>query len=96
MARNHHFHVDQGKHSITVNVGPGRTGGIELLVNGKVIQYRREHGKGTTVLAGELPDEPVRSFLVRVHQSHLVRIKPGCTLELDGVELPMPERYTAF
>ncbi|MGW1887499.1 hypothetical protein [Streptomyces sp. NPDC002133] len=96
MSRNHHFHLDQGSHSITVNVGPGRHGGIELLVDGKVIAYRREHGTGTTVLSGELPDEPVRSFLVRVHQPHLVRVKPGCTVELDGVELPMPERYAAF
>ncbi|MCZ7461887.1 hypothetical protein [Streptomyces sp. WMMC940] len=96
MSRNHHFHLDRGDHSITVNVGPGRTGGIELLVDGKVIAYRREHGTGTTVLNGLLPDDPAREFVVRVHQPHLVRMKPGCTLELDGMELPMPERYTAF
>ncbi|WKX71377.1 hypothetical protein [Streptomyces sp. XD-27] len=92
MPRSHHFHLDHGDHSITVNVGPGRTGAVELLVNGKVIAYQREHDVGTTVLAGELPEDPVHPFRVLLHQPRLVPSGPRCALELDGVETPMPER----
>ncbi|GAA3373499.1 hypothetical protein GCM10020367_33650 [Streptomyces sannanensis] len=92
MARSHHFHLDQGDHSITVNVGPGTTGEIELLVNGKVVAYQREHAAGTSVLTGELPEEPARPFRIRVRQPHLGPSKPRCTLELDGVERPIPEQ----
>ncbi|MFF2406327.1 hypothetical protein [Streptomyces sp. NPDC058092] len=58
MGRSHHFHLDQGDHSITVNVGPGRHGEIELLVNGKVVACRKQHAPGTSLLTGELPEEP--------------------------------------
>ncbi|MBA4864269.1 hypothetical protein H1V43_23515 [Streptomyces sp. PSKA54] len=92
MGRIHHFHSDQGDHSITVNVGPGRHGEIELLVDGKVVTHDNDHGPGTSVLNGELPEEPARRFRVRVREPHLVPSKPRCTLELDGVEHPMPER----
>ncbi|MCB5907741.1 hypothetical protein [Streptomyces pinistramenti] len=93
MGRSHHFHLDEGGHSITVNVGRGRDGEIELLVNGKVIAYREEHGPGMNVLTGELPGDPVRPFRVRVREPRLVPTGPRCTLELDGgAEQPMPER----
>ncbi|GGU49688.1 hypothetical protein GCM10010211_12350 [Streptomyces albospinus] len=92
MGRSHHFHLDQGGHSITVNVGPGRDSEIELLVNGKVIAYQKEHGPGMNLLTGELPDDPARLFRVRIREPRLVPTAPRCTLELDGVEHPMPER----
>ncbi|MEV7521122.1 hypothetical protein [Streptomyces sp. NPDC091371] len=94
MSRSHHFHVDHGDHSITVNVGPGRTGEIELLVDGKVIAYRKEHEPGTTVLEGVLPEEPSHPFRIMVRQPHLVPTGPRCIWELDGVESVMPERYS--
>ncbi|MFI0217258.1 hypothetical protein [Streptomyces lydicus] len=92
MGHSHHFHLDQGGHSITVNVGPGRDGEIELLVNGKVVAYQKEHSPGMNVLTGELPDQPAHPFRVLLRQPHLVPSMPRCTLELDGVEQPMPER----
>ncbi|WP_411143389.1 hypothetical protein [Streptomyces sp. x-80] len=90
--RSHHFHLDLGDHSITVNIGPGSDGEIELLVNGKVVAYQKEHGPGVTLLTGELPDEPARPFRVRVREPHLIPSGPRSTLELDGTEWPMPER----
>ncbi|MEV0373806.1 hypothetical protein AB0I10_29060 [Streptomyces sp. NPDC050636] len=92
MGHSHHFHVDRGDHSITVNIGPGRDGEIELLVDGKVVAYQKEHGRGMSTLAAELPGEPARPLLVRVREPHLVPTRPRCTLEMDGVEQPMPER----
>ncbi|ARF56256.1 MULTISPECIES: hypothetical protein [Streptomyces] len=92
MSRSHHFHMDQLGHSITVNVGPCRDGEIELLVNGKVVAYRKEHSRGMNVLCGELPGEPSHPFRVLVREPHLVPSTPRCTLELDGIEQPMPER----
>ncbi|TJZ42205.1 hypothetical protein FCH28_34875 [Streptomyces piniterrae] len=92
MGHSHHFHLDRGDHSITVHVGPGRDGEIELLVDGKVVAYRKAHGRGMTVLRAELPEDPARPLRVRVREPHLVPSRPHCTLELDGVEVPMPER----
>jgi len=92
MGHSHHFHLDQGDHSITVNVGPGRHGEIEVLVDGKVVAAQKEHGRGTSLLTAELPEEPVRPIRVRIREPHLVPSRPPrCTLELDGVEQPMPE-----
>uniref|UniRef100_A0AAU2JIW4 Uncharacterized protein n=1 Tax=Streptomyces sp. NBC_00049 TaxID=2903617 RepID=A0AAU2JIW4_9ACTN len=92
MSRSHHFHVDHGDHSITVNVGAGRTGEIELLVDGKVVAYRKGHDAGTTVLVGALPEEPARPFRIMVRQPHLVPSGPRCAWEMDGVEHVMSER----
>ncbi|GGT38609.1 hypothetical protein [Streptomyces purpureus] len=92
MARTRHFHLDQGGHSVTVNVGPGRSGEIELLVNGKVIGYVGHHDTGTTVLTGELPEDPPRLFHVRVRQPRLAPLRAACVFEMDGVERPMSER----
>lgn len=92
MARSHHFHVDLGDHSVTVNVGSGRGGEVELLVNGKVVGYIRERRGGLNVLTGELPDEPVRPFRVLVRQPRLLPSPVRCTLELDGVQRPLPQR----
>lgn len=92
MGHSHHFHVDRGDHSITVNVGPGRDGEIELLVDGKVVAYQKQHGRGMTTLAAELPEEPPHPFRVWVREPHLVPSRPRVTLELDGSEQPMPER----
>lgn len=77
-----------------MNVGPGRNGEIELLVNGKVVACQPEHGPGTSLLTGELPEEPTHPFRVRIREPHLAPSKPRCTLELDDVEQPMPESPT--
>ncbi|MEV6398674.1 hypothetical protein AB0M39_28505 [Streptomyces sp. NPDC051907] len=92
MGRSHHFHLDQDSHSITVNVGPGRSGEVEVLLDGEVIAYQASHDAGTTLLSGQLPEKPVRPFVVRVRQAHFAPLPPRCTLELDGVEHLMPER----
>ncbi|MGP4000619.1 hypothetical protein [Streptomyces sp. 8N706] len=92
MGRSHHFRLDHAGHSITVNVGPGRTSRIELLVDGKEVFLQRGHGTGTSVLNGELPGEPPVPFRVLVHQPRLGALIPRCTLELNGVEQPIPER----
>ncbi|MFF3763882.1 hypothetical protein ACFYYR_07305 [Streptomyces sp. NPDC001922] len=92
MGRSHHFHLDHHGHSITVNVRPGRTSRLELLVDGKEVFRQRVQGTGTSVLTGELPGDPPVPFRVLVHQPRLGALIPRCSLEVDGVEQPMPER----
>lgn len=89
------FHIDLEGHSITVNLGPGRSGSVELLVDGKVVGYVRERTERTTVVEGELADEPVRPFTVRIQQPALgLGRPPRCSVLIEGTELPMPQRRT--
>ncbi|GGZ81675.1 hypothetical protein AB0P12_32695 [Streptomyces subrutilus] len=92
MNRSHHFRVDHGAHSIAVNVGPGSAGEIELLVDGEVVAYAKEHAAGTTVLTGTLPSDPGRPFRVMVRQAHIVPSALWCSWEVDGTEQHMPDR----
>ncbi|MFG3495873.1 hypothetical protein [Streptomyces sp. NPDC047928] len=89
-----HYHLDVSGHSITVNLAPGRHGAVELLVDGKVIGYLAERRGGTATVAGELADEPVRPFVVRLRGPRLGVGRPRVTLDLDGGERPMPRRRT--
>jgi hypothetical protein len=92
MTNRHYFHVDHTGHSITVSVRTGHTPEVELLVDGKPVGYRHQHGSDATVLAGELASDPVQPFEVRIsHMRHGTR-ELSCALALDGRELPMPER----
>ncbi|MBC3840808.1 hypothetical protein GXW82_12525 [Streptacidiphilus sp. 4-A2] len=92
MTRQHHFHLDQAGHSITVDVRPGHAREIDMLVDGKEVGSRRERAADAATLTGELPGEPPQPFTVRVehlrHHTHAL----ACMLLLDGQEIPMPER----
>ncbi|OII63353.1 MULTISPECIES: hypothetical protein [unclassified Streptomyces] len=88
------FHTDIDGHSITVSLGAGRSGSAELLVDGKVIGYVRERTSRTTLLDGELAEDPVRPFTVHVRQPALGLGAPECTVEIGGERVPMPERRT--
>ncbi|WP_236242624.1 hypothetical protein [Streptomyces sp. CC228A] len=90
------FHIDIGDHSVTVNLGHGRSGSAELLVDGKVIGYVRERAGRTTSVEGELAEDPVRPFTVRIRQPALGLGAPECTLEIGGDRVPMPERRTPW
>lgn len=92
MSRSHHFHTDHDGHSITVNVSSAGPRELELLVDGKEVVHRTPRGTGTTVMAAELPDDPPHPFRVAVHQSRFGSTVPRCSLMLDGVAEPMPER----
>jgi hypothetical protein len=95
MCRHHYFHTDHGGHSITVNVRSGLAREVELLVDGKEVVHRNPQGTGTTVVAAELPDDPPHPFRVAVRQPRFGSAVPRCSLMLDGVEQPMPERAGA-
>lgn len=86
------FHIDIGDHSVTVNLGPGRGGSAELLVDGKVTGYVRERASRTTLIEGELAGDPVRPFTLRIRQPALGLGAPECTVLIDGEELRMPQR----
>ncbi|WP_327274307.1 hypothetical protein OG609_21585 [Streptomyces sp. NBC_01224] len=83
MGHSHHLHLDQGDHSITVNVGPGRNGEIELLVHGKVVACQKQHDPGTSLLTADLPEEPARPFRVRVRRL----AREACGGKLPGSDL---------
>ena len=92
MTSHYRFHLDQTGHSITVDIRRGHAREVELLVDGKEVDSRRERASDSAMLSGELPEDPPQPFAVRVdHLRHRTRI-PACTLLLDGRELPMPER----
>ncbi|QMU77702.1 hypothetical protein GXW83_20415 [Streptacidiphilus sp. PB12-B1b] len=95
MSHRHYFHLDHAGHSITVGVRSGHTPEVELLVDGKPVGYRHRHGTEATVLTGELASDPAQPFEVRVSRLRHGARAPVCTLELDGRELPMPERPLA-
>ncbi len=92
MSRQHYFHTDHGGHSITVSVHSGAPRELELLVDGKEVGHRSPFDSGTTVMNSELPDDPPHPFSVAVHQPRFGSRVPRCSLMLDGVEEPMPER----
>ena len=92
MSGEHHFHFDQGGHSITVDVRSGHAREVELLVDGKEVGVRRQRAADAVTLPGELPEDPPHPFAVRVeHLRHRSR-PPACTLLLDKQEIPMVER----
>ena len=92
MSGEHHFHVDQGGHSITVDVHSGHAREVELLVDGKEVGVRRERASDAGTMPGELPEDPPQPFAVRVeHLRHRSR-SPACTLLFDKREIPMTER----
>jgi len=96
MGRRHYFHTDHGGHSITVQVAGGVSRGrMELLVDGKEVRRESPQCAGTTLLAGELPDDPPHPFRVAVHRPRFGSRVPRCSLMLDGVEEPMAERTRA-
>ncbi len=88
------FHIDIGDHSVTVNLGHGRSGSAELLVDGKVIGYVRERAAhhlrrgrvgGGSRTAVHRSDPAARALGLGA---------PECTLEIGGDRVPMPERRT--
>ncbi|MDI5962612.1 hypothetical protein POF50_007770 [Streptomyces sp. SL13] len=95
MGRHHQFHADHGGHSITVTVRSGVSREVDLLVDGKEVVHLAPRGAGTTLVAGELPDDPPLPFRVTVHQPRFGSGLPQCTLLLGGVETPLPERAVA-
>ncbi|MDF3289550.1 hypothetical protein [Streptomyces silvisoli] len=95
MGRPFHFHIDHAGHSITVTVRSGLTSEIELLVDGKEVFRQRVHGSGTSLLSGELPEDPPLPFRIHVHQARFGSAIPRVTLEVDGEEVPIPERAIA-
>ena len=86
------FHLDHAGHSITVDVRGAHTVDVDLLVDGKEVGVRREHGAGTVLLSSELPADPVLPFAVRVDHGRRGARHAECVLVVDGRELPMPER----
>ena len=86
------FHLDHAGHSITVELAGRLTREVDLLVDGKEVGLRREHGAESVLLAGDLPDDPPLPFTVRVdHTQHGIR-NAECVLVIEGREIPMPER----
>ncbi|MFE9396324.1 hypothetical protein [Streptomyces flavidovirens] len=87
MARGHRFHLDQDGHSISVQVGRP-SDGIEVLVDGKVVAYRRGRPKGVTVLTAELPEEPPRPLRIVVED---MGGELFCAMEASGSRFLMPQ-----
>ncbi|MER7721853.1 hypothetical protein ABTX99_33850 [Streptomyces flaveolus] len=91
MPRTHHFHIDVGSHSITVQTRRAAPE-AELLVDGKVVGYQRtQHRKDTLTLAAELPDDPPRPFEVTLHTGRTAERSATCMLEIAGRRHPMAE-----
>ncbi|MEV1084095.1 hypothetical protein AB0I98_38800 [Streptomyces sp. NPDC050211] len=89
MARSHRFHLDQGGHSVTVQTG-AVPGGVELLVDGKVVAVRRRHRKDVTVLAADLPGDPPQPFTIRLGRSEETGDVPVCVMETHGSRVSVP------
>lgn len=89
MARSHRFHLDRGGHSVTVQTGMA-PGGVELLVDGKVVASRRGHRRDAMVLAAELPGAPSQPFTVHVDRSKQAGDVPVCVMEINGNRVPIP------
>ncbi|MGW2251649.1 hypothetical protein ACWCXH_15815 [Kitasatospora sp. NPDC001660] len=94
MRQRYSFHVDQGSHSVTVNVRSGWITETELLVDGKEYAFHRVHGHGTypLTLAVQLADEPPLPLAVRLERTGVAEHPLACVLELDGAARAMPER----
>ncbi|MDI3419184.1 hypothetical protein [Streptomyces luteolus] len=89
MATAQRFHIDQNGHSVTVQVA-GVHGAVELLVDGKVVAYRRELGRETAVLDAELPDDPPRPFRILLAPVARGGGPPLCLLESDRTRYLLP------
>lgn len=94
MRQRYSFHVDQGGHSVTVNVRSGWITETELLVDGKECAFHRVHGHGSypLTLSSQLADEPPRPLAVTLDRTGKAEHPLSCVLALAGAELPMPER----
>ncbi|MET7272509.1 MULTISPECIES: hypothetical protein [Streptomyces] len=91
MPRTHHFHLDVGSHSVTVQTrhAPSEA---ELLVDGKVVGYQRtQHRNDTLTLTAELPGDPPRPFDVTLHTGRTAERSAPCMLEIAGRRHPMAE-----
>ncbi|MDN3293303.1 hypothetical protein QWM81_04410 [Streptomyces ficellus] len=88
MARDPRFHLDQDGHSVTVQLY-GRSGGLEVLVDGKVVAYERDWRRGGTVPA-ELPGDPPRPFSITVSSAKEMGGVPFCVMETGGTRYLMP------
>lgn len=95
MGRRHHFQLDVESHSVTVNVYSGRPREVELLVDGEEVARRQVQSAGSYVLTADLPEDRTRPLRIRVHQPRFGSSVPSCSVELDGVQQPMPERAVA-
>ncbi|WP_267245656.1 hypothetical protein [Streptomyces sp. PR69] len=89
MARVHRYHLDRDGHSVTVRPGHAARD-IELLVDGKVVGYRRGSAKGPAVLAAELPGDPPRPFTVTIDPPSPSGSVPVCAMHIDGQVLRVP------
>ncbi|MFJ8476162.1 hypothetical protein [Kitasatospora sp. NPDC094011] len=94
MRQRYSFHLDQGGHSVTVNVRSGLITETELLVDGKECAFHRVHGHGgyPLTLSGQLAEEPPQPLSVRLDRTGRAEHPLACVLELAGAEHPMPER----
>lgn len=89
MAGGRRFHLDQDGHSVTVQVRHAR-GEVEVLVDGKVVAYRRRLGKDTTTLTAELPGDPPRPFRILLAPVEGADGAPLCAMERAGMRYLMP------
>jgi hypothetical protein len=94
MSRHHYFHTDHLGHSITVDVS-SLPSEVDVLVDGKEVVHQTPRSAGTIVMSSELPDDPPHPFTVAVRQPRFGSAVPRCSLMMDGVEEPMPERAGA-
>ncbi|MFF7992147.1 hypothetical protein ACFZDG_20410 [Kitasatospora xanthocidica] len=94
MRQRYSFHVDQGGHSVTVNVRSGWITETELLVDGKECGFHRVHGHGSypLTLAAQLAEEPPRPLTVTLDRTGTTEHPLSCVLDLAGAEHPMPEK----
>ncbi|WP_406206039.1 hypothetical protein OH807_32020 [Kitasatospora sp. NBC_01560] len=100
MRQRHSFHLDQGDHSVTVNVRSGWITETEVLVDGRECAFHRVRGHGAypltlaAELATDLAAEPPVPLSVRLERTGAPEHPLACTLELAGAVRPMPERVT--
>ncbi|MGW4891669.1 hypothetical protein ACWEQL_05305 [Kitasatospora sp. NPDC004240] len=94
MRQRHSFHLDQGDHSVTVNVRSGWITETEVLVDGKECAFHRVHGHGVypLSLSAQVAGEPPLPVTVRMERTGGADSPLACFLELSGTVRPMPER----
>ncbi|MFD8750280.1 hypothetical protein ACFV0O_04765 [Kitasatospora sp. NPDC059577] len=94
MRHRYSFHVDQGGHSVTVNVRSGWITETELLVDGKECGFHRVRGHGSypLTLASQLAEEPPRPLTVTLDRTGTAEHPLSCVLDLAGAAHPMPEK----
>ncbi|MBV2156496.1 hypothetical protein [Kitasatospora sp. SUK 42] len=93
MRQRYSFHLDQGGHSVTVNVRSGLITETEVLVDGKECAFHRVHGHGDypLTLSAQLAGEPPRPLSVQLDRTGVAEHPLACVLEIGGAEHPMPE-----